>query len=124
MKEHLEKWRSFLTEEVRKELFKVEMEVSFPNTRDVELEIFYNLLRAVPAVTRCYAEKSQKKATNMYIQLELKINNMVIGNKTPMQYIRDVLIPDIYRYTKGDYRPTIIPHSIRITTPETQKKMN
>ena len=123
MKKHFENWRDYLTEEeVRDELFKVDMEVSFPNTRDVELETFYNLLRAVPSVTRVNAEKSQKKATNIYIQLEIKVNKMVIGKKTPMQYLKDVLIPDIYRYAKGDYRPTIIPYSTKIV-PQKQKKI-
>ena len=116
MKKHFKNWRSYLTEEVREELFKVQMEVSFPKTRDIELEILYNLLRAVPDVTRVNAEKSQKKATNIHVQLEIKVNKMTIGKRTPGEYVRNVLIPNIHLYTKGEYKPTILPYSIKITS--------
>ena len=94
MKEHFKNWREYLTEdEEREELFRVDMEVSFPKIRDIELETLYNLLRAVPSVTIVNAEKSQKKATNIYVQLEIKVNKMVIGSRTPAQYVKYVLIP-------------------------------
>ena len=110
MKKTLDVWRGFLNE-AEEEIFEVRMEVSFPNTRDIELETLYNLLRAIPAVTRVNAEKSQKKATNIYINLEIKINQYLFGTKSPMQYIKYVLIPNIYKYTKSagaDYRPNVI----------------
>jgi len=124
MKEHFKNWREYLTEdEEREELFRVDMEVSFPKIRDIELETLYNLLRAVPSVTIVNAEKSQKKATNIYVQLEIKVNKMVIGSRTPAQYVKYVLIPNIYRYARGDYRPNIIPRSVRVS-PQKQKRVN
>ena len=116
MKKTLDVWRSLINE-AEEEIFEVKMEGSFPNTRNIELETLYNLLRAIPAVTRVNAEKSQKKATNIYINLEIKINQYLFGTKSPMQYIKYVLIPNIYKYTKSagpDYRPNVIPQSVRL----------
>jgi len=115
------KWEEYLKEDVQDELFLVEMTMSFPLTRDVELETLYNLLRAVPAVTRVNAEKSQKRATNIYVQLDIKVNKMVIGTKTLEQYVKTVLIPNIFKYASGEYRPNIIPHTIKIN-PVIQQK--
>ena len=115
------KWEEYLKEDVQDELFLVEMTMSFPLTRDVELETLYNLLRAIPAVTRVNAEKSQKRATNIYVQLDIKVNKMVIGTKTLEQYVKTVLIPNIFKYATGEYRPNIIPHTIKIN-PVIQQK--
>ena len=120
MKKTLNKWRGFINE-AEEEIFEVEMEVSFPNTRDIELETLYNLLRAIPAVTRVNAEKSQKKATNIYVKLEIKINQYLFAKKSPGQYVKYVLIPNIYKYTKtagADYRPNVLPQSVKLVPKE------
>jgi len=121
MQNYYKIWKNYLTEGKAEELFKVEMVMSFPLTRKIELETLYDILRAVPGVTRVNAEKSQKRATNIYIELEIKIIRRALGEKTPTSYVKDTLIPDIFNYAKGDYAPNILPHSVRVL-PISQEK--
>tara|TARA_R100000008_G_C3505187_1_gene125791 strand:+ start:157 stop:537 length:381 start_codon:yes stop_codon:yes gene_type:complete len=114
MQNYYDKWKNYLKEGKEEELFKVEMIMSFPLTRDIELETLYDILRAVPDVTRVNAEKSQKRATNVYIELEIKIIRRALGGRSPASYVKEVLVPNIYNYAKGDYRPNIMPHSVKV----------
>lgn len=114
MQNYYDTWKGFLNEAKEQELFKVEMIMSFPLTRDIELETLYDILRAVPDVTRVNAEKSQKKATNVYIELEIKVIRRSLGERTPVSYVKEVLIPNIFDYAKGEYKPNIVPHSVNV----------
>jgi len=114
-------WKNYLVESPQDELFKIEMIMYFPLTRDIELETLYNYLRAVPGVTRVASEPAEKKSTNIYVELEIKLIKKVLGERTPIQYVKSELIPNIYKYCKGEYRPFIIPTSVRVI-PISQKK--